>query len=95
MVTVVVMSGAGLVRSSVGVGGSRVGIGACVGVDCKVPRGKFISVGDPRVGGAARTVRATRVGVACRSVKPGRTKKLILPTQYNTAIEMTPMTKQP
>ena len=83
LVIVVVMTGAGFAGSMVGVNvvGSRVGMGACVGVAWSVPRGKSINVGSAWVGGAARTVRGTIVGVAGRSSRLGRTMKLILPTQ--------------
>ncbi len=64
-VVVTEIVGAGFVRSTVGVivGGSRVGIGAWVGVEINVPLGRFINVGITCVGVAINVGTATCVAV--------------------------------
>ena len=84
--TVVVIDavGAGFVRSTVGVSvaSSRVGIGAWVGVEIKVPLGRLINVGRACVGIAIRVGGGTIVGVADRSTrKEGRINMLAMPAQ--------------
>lgn len=88
--------GAGFVKSTVGVsvGGSRVGIGACVGVATSEPRGKVRIVGGGCVAVATWVGRATNVGVGGRC-KEGRTSKLNVPAQYNTPKPIKKITKQP
>jgi len=77
--------GAGLVRSTVGVsvGVSRVGIGACVGVEINVPFGKLMKVGTTGV--EVRTSvgvgGVNTVGVAGRTLSDGRTYILNNPAQ--------------
>ncbi len=69
-VIVALAVGAGFVRSTVGVtvGGSRVGIGACVGVASRMPPGKLRKVGC--AGGSvitgASVLRGIIVGVGAR-----------------------------
>ncbi len=93
-VSVPLIVGAGLVRSTVGVsvGVSRVGMGACVGVAISVPRGRLMSVGGPIVADGAVVGITATVGVAGR----GNDERIIAlksPAQYKTlvAMKMTPM----
>lgn len=89
--------GAGLVRSTVGVSvaGSRVGIGACVGVEISVPFGRLINVGTAWVGVATNVGEEIIVAVAGRALNEGRIIMLANPTQYKTAMLINTMTKQP
>lgn len=61
MVVVTDKVGAGFVKSTVGVsvGGSRVGIGACVGVEINVPFGKLMNVGATGVSVGTKVGRMT------------------------------------
>ena len=97
IVAVIDMVGAGLVKSTVGVSvaGSRVGIGAWVGVDTKVPLGTLIKVGRTWVGVGASVAGARKVGVAGRSSSDGRTNQLAVPAQYKTDVPMRMMARQP
>ena len=90
-----VSAGAGLVRSTVGViVGSRVGIGACVGVASSVPGGRLMNVGAACVGVATSVGRTSSVGVErCTSI--GRTTMLSVPTQYIVMAPRMTMTRQP
>lgn len=65
IVVVIDRVGAGFVRSTVGVivGGSRVGIGACVGVEINVPFGTLMNVGNAWVGVGTNVGKATGVEV--------------------------------
>ncbi len=64
-VAVIDTVGAGFVKSTVGVSvaGSRVGIGACVGVEISVPLGRLMKVGNTCVGVGINVGKTTWVGV--------------------------------
>ncbi len=84
------------VSSTVGVcDGSRVGIGACVGVGGKVPPGKLMNVGGGLVGVPSNTVRVITVGVGARGTKLWRTKMLNVPAQYIVNAPSTMIARQP
>ena len=80
--------------SSVGVivGGSRVGIGAWVGVAGRDPVGRTSRVADAFAAG--NVIWSETVGAAS-SINMGRTRKLNVPTQYKTATAINTITMQP
>ncbi len=94
---VVVVMGAGLVKSTVGVtvAGSRVGIGAWVGVDTNVPLGTLMNVGSTWVGVGTRVGGTMTVGVGGRSNNDGRMNQLTVPAQYKTDVPMIMIARQP
>lgn len=84
------------VSSTVGVCvGSRVGIGACVGVGSKVPPGKLMNVGGGLVAVDSNAARVMTVGVEARCPRLGRIKMLTVPAQYITIAPITAMARQP
>ncbi len=89
--------GAGFVRSTVGVmvAGGSVGMGACVGVETKVPGGRLIKVGSACVGVGTRVGRTMSVGVAPRDRSEGRITRLVRPAQYMVAAPIRRMMIQP
>jgi len=97
IVAVINTVGAGLVKSTVGVSvaGSRVGIGAWVGVDTNVPLGTLIKVGRTWVGVGASVAGAMKVGVGGRSKSEGRMSQLAIPAQYKTDVPTRMMARQP
>lgn len=92
-VSVLVMDG--VPHASVGVGSSRVGIGACVGVASNLPGGKGMMVGGGRVGVNPKNAGVTSVGVGGRGTRLERTRMLTVPAQYITSEAMTAMARQP
>ena len=90
-----VSSGAGLVKSTVGViVGSRVGMGPWVGVASSVPGGRLMNVGGACVGVATSVGRTSSVGVE-RWTNIGRTTMLNVPTQYIVMAPRMTMMRQP
>lgn len=86
---------ASLVGVSVGEGGSRVGMGAWVGVASSVPGGNGRMVGGGFVTVAPIKVGMMGVGVAARGIRLGRARILTVPAQYITSAPMTAMKRQP
>lgn len=79
----------------VGVGGSRVGIGAWVGVASNVPGGRGMMVGGGKVGVKPKSAGVTSVGVDARGTKLERTRMLTVPRQYITSEPITAIARQP
>lgn len=90
MITVLVKS-----RVGVSVGGSRVGIGAWVGVAGKMPPGKLMNVGGGLVEVASNAGGVMTVGVGARWPKFRRTRMLNVPAQYITSAPITTIARQP
>lgn len=94
--TVPVMGTVGQLPNKVGVAvGSRVGMGACVGVAGGLPVGKIKKVGGGKVAVGARVDVGIKVAVGERCSNMGRTSKLAVPPQYIIIALMMTMNRQP